>query len=194
MAEICHTHHGHKTEVQHTWLTRGKREEIAARLQQGVSREKILNDIRDEAMRESDEGFKRHHLLQKKDVNNIKASFGVGDVQRHPDDQASVCSWVHEWSTSKNNPILFTKFQGDDPPDGLNLTKDDFVLVIQNPFQKLMAEKFASKGICVDATHGTTGYDFLLTSLVVIDEFGAGIPIAWCLSNHEDFTHMCVFF
>lgn len=27
----------------------------------------------------------------------------------------------------------------------------------------------------------------------MLDEFGAGFPIAWCLSNHEDFTHMCVF-
>lgn len=49
-AEICHTHHGHKKEVQHTWITKQKREEIAAHLQQGVSKDKILNDIRDEAM------------------------------------------------------------------------------------------------------------------------------------------------
>ena len=57
-----------------------------------------------------------------------------------------------------------------------------------------MTQKFASNRICVDATHGTTGYDFLLTMLVVLDEFGEGLPIAWCLSNHEDLTHMCVFF
>ena len=37
-------------------------------------------------------------------------------------------------------------------------------------------------------------YDFLLTSVVVIDEYGEGFPVAWCLSNHEGFTHMCVFF
>ena len=41
------------------------------------------------------------------------------------------------------------------------------------------------KGMCVDSTHGTTGYDFLLTSLLVVDEFGAGQPAGWCLSNRE---------
>ena len=138
--------------------------------------------------------FKRHHLAEKKDLDNIRISFGLNDTQRHPNDQASVRSWVEEWNNSEGNPILFSKFQGDEPPDGSSLMKEDFLIVIQNLFQKLMAQKFAQKGVCIDATHGTTGYDFLLTSLVVLDEFGEGFPVAWCLSNHEDFTHMCVFF
>jgi hypothetical protein len=28
----------------------------------------------------------------------------------------------------------------------------------------------------------------------VIDDFGQGIPVAFCLSNHEDFTSMVIFF
>ena len=59
--------------------------------------------------------------------------------------------------------------------------------------QRYIFEKFSSKGICCDATHGTTGYDFKLTSLLVVDEFGEGFPVAWCLSNHEDFNSMLVF-
>ena len=59
--------------------------------------------------------------------------------------------------------------------------------------QRYIFEKFSSKGICRDATHGTTGYDFKLTSLLVVDEFGEGFPVAWCLSNHEDFNSMLVF-
>ena len=31
------------------------------------------------------------------------------------------------------------------------------------------------------------GYDFKLRSLLVIDDFGEGLPIGWCLSNKEDF-------
>jgi hypothetical protein len=61
-------------------------------------------------------------------------------------------------------------------------------------FKRFWQKKLAHKGDCCDATHGTTAYDFKLTTLLVIDEFGEGLPIAWCLSNHEDFTHMCVFF
>ena len=57
-----------------------------------------------------------------------------------------------------------------------------------------MAQNFASKGVAIDATHGTTAYDFLLTTLMIIDEHGQGFPVAWCLSNHEDFIQMCIFF
>ena len=54
--------------------------------------------------------------------------------------------------------------------------------------------KLAKNGICCDSTHGTHGYDFLLTTIHVIDEFGEGLPVAWCLSSHEDFSSMVVFF
>lgn len=191
--DVCHTHYGHERQLQHTWLAKTKRQEIAALLQQGVSRERILGDIREEAMQQGDD-FKRSHLTGKKDLSNIMASFGIDDVQRHADDQESVRAWVEEWRQSENNPVLFCKFQVEDGPEGIDLAKDDFMIIIQSPFQKVMSNKFATKGICVDATHGTNGYDFPLTSLVVLDEYWAGFPIAWCLSNHEDFTHMCIFF
>ena len=38
----------------------------------------------------------------------------------------------------------------------------------------------------MDATHGTNGYDFVLISVLVIDEFDEGFPVAWCLSNRQD--------
>ena len=57
-----------------------------------------------------------------------------------------------------------------------------------------MAKEFAEKGIAIDATNGTNSYDFPLTTVMVNDERGQGFPVAWCLSNHEDTTHMCIFF
>ena len=52
--------------------------------------------------------------------------------------------------------------------------------------QAMLLQKFGSKGVCLDSTHGTTSYDFLL--------FGAGCPVGWCLSNHDDTTAMTIFF
>ena len=40
--------------------------------------------------------------------------------------------------------------------------------------------------MCIDSTHGTNAYNFNLTSVVVIDEFGEGIPVGWMISNRED--------
>ena len=41
-------------------------------------------------------------------------------------------------------------------------------------------KEFGSKAILMDATHGTTctQYNFLLISLLVIDDHGEGIPVA----------------
>ena len=55
---------------------------------------------------------------------------------------------------------------------------------------------FGSKAILLDATHGTTctQYDFLLISLLVIDDHGEGIPsVAWAISNCEDTTILVQF-
>jgi hypothetical protein len=99
-------------------------------------------------------------------------------------------------ATQLNLTELLTPFyeQGEDMPEGHDLTKEDFMIIVQSPMRKVMAQKFAAKGVAIDATHGTTSYDFLLTTIMTIDEHGQGFPVAWCLSNHEDFTHMCIFF
>lgn len=65
-------------------------------------------------------------------------------------------------------------------------------MVIQIPFQQEMILKFKEKGVCCDSTHGTNGYGFPLKSIHVIDDFGQGIAVAFCLSTHEDFTSMVI--
>eukprot|EP00112_Aurelia_sp_Birch-Aquarium-sp1_P017283 Seg3990.3 transcript_id=Seg3990.3/GoldUCD/mRNA.D3Y31 product="hypothetical protein" protein_id=Seg3990.3/GoldUCD/D3Y31 len=111
---------------------------------------------------------------------------------RHPNDTTSVLSWIEEWSQSERNPILYYQLQGEQAKTS-SLALEDFVIIIQTEFQSHQMRNFAHKGICCDATHGTTGYDFKLTSLLIVDEFGEGFPVAWCLSNREDFSVLKVF-
>lgn len=40
----------------------------------------------------------------------------------------------------------------------------------------------------MDSTHGTNAYQFLLISVMVLDDYGKGIPVAWAISNKEDTT------
>ena len=49
-----------------------------------------------------------------------------------------------------------------------------------------MLKNFGERVVCIDSTHKSTGYDFLLITVVVVDEFGEGYPVAWCLCNKED--------
>ena len=45
----------------------------------------------------------------------------------------------------------------------------------------------------MDGTHGTNIYDFKLLTVLVIDEYGEGIPVAWLLANREDSTVLMEF-
>lgn len=41
---------------------------------------------------------------------------------------------------------------------------------------------------------GTNEYDFHLTTLLIVDEYGAGVPGAFCISSRKDATTWAVFF
>ena len=189
VSEIYRNHYGHESEFGHIWLTTSTRQQIAAKLQQGISKEKILDDIRESVGL----AFQREHLVDKRDLFNIEKAFGLDNIQRHPNDQDSVLSWIQEWEGSDDNPIVFYKLQGQ-LKEEVALKKDDFVVIMQTEFQKHLMQKFGSKGLCCDTTHGTTGYDFKLNSLLVLDEFEEGVPVAFCLSNRDNFAFMKLFF
>lgn len=40
--------------------------------------------------------------------------------------------------------------------------------------------------VCIDSTDGTNLYGFLLITIMVVDEHGEGLPVAWAISNKED--------
>ena len=85
-----------------------KRNKIAAKLQQGVSKEKIPDDIRNNVGTE----FLRDHIIDKQDVINIQHAYGLEEVQRHANDQTSVLSWIQEWQNSTSNLVVWYKLQG----------------------------------------------------------------------------------
>ena len=68
--------------------TQKNRREIAAKLQQGVRRENILdaiwNSVGDQILRE--------HLTDDQENKNIKKFYGIDIVQRHQNNQDSVLS------------------------------------------------------------------------------------------------------
>ena len=47
-------------------------------------------------------------------------------------------------------------------------------------------KQMGSSTICIDTAHGTNMYTFNLLTVIVIDEYGEGIPVAWTISNRED--------
>ena len=103
-------------------------------------------------------------------------------------DSQSLHAWVQELQCRDFSPVLLYKVQGEnDVAVGQSSAfgKDDFALCIQTKFQRDMLSKFGNNTVCIDSTHSTNQYDFLLNTLMVIDDFGEGIPVAYLISNHE---------
>ena len=111
----------------------------------------------------------------------------------YSDDADSVLYWVQEMQCEEFNPVLFFKPQGQ-KSDFNGVEEKDFLLALQTQFQKEMFEKHAQKLICVDTTHGTTAYDFQLVTVLVIDDYNEGIPVAWLISNKETTDALKIFF
>lgn len=53
-------------------------------------------------------------------------------------------------------------------------------------FQAQQLSKFGVNKICIDGTHGTNAYDIQLYTIMTVDEFGTGCPVAYCFSNRSD--------
>lgn len=132
---------------------------------------------------------KRIHLITAKDVDNIDRMIGINtEYRRHNDDSTSIGLWVEEMRSRENdNPVLFYKPLEKDNPD--------FMLIIQSTFQASMLKQFSSqRAVFVDDTHGTNAYGIHLTTLLVVDEYGEGFPVAWCISTHIDTNSISKFF
>ena len=122
----------------------------------------------------------------------------MNSTQRHKDDASSLQCWVNKCEGKETTPVLLL-YKGQGLPlanDTDNLSHNDFVLCLQTPLQAMLLKRFVDqKHLCIDSAHGTNSYNFtLVTAVLVVDEFGEGYPVAWCISNHEDFFVLEQFF
>ena len=184
-AKICHKHYGHTNSLGHILLPESAHLSIANQLTIGVAFDRTLDDIRDNVGSK----FDRIHLLTRKDIRNIEKAYDIKGIQKHTNDAVSVSAWVEEqMAKEEGNPVVLYKAQGQDQPQGCShLRLEDFILALQTPLQRDMMQQYGpNKIICMDSTHGTNGYDFQLITVLVVDNYGEGFPVAWCLCNRED--------
>lgn len=137
----------------------------------------ILDEIRDAAIEQN-----VFNTTQRKDLNNIRRDFGIFTGQFDACDKLSVAKLIAHLETKSPNPIRLFR-----DPQTQNEAEDrakSFMLVVATQFQLKILHKFGQNGtICMDSTHGTAGYAYHLTTIVVIDDFGNGIPTAFCISS-----------
>lgn len=109
----------------HLRLPHSTRMKIAAQLQQGVTIERILDNIRDN----TPHGITREHLLTKSDIKN---QYNIEGITRHTNDLTSVCAWGFKTQTYNSIPF---KPQGNPSPISMSTVGlNDFILCIQTEF------------------------------------------------------------
>ncbi|KAL1430407.1 hypothetical protein MTO96_015004 [Rhipicephalus appendiculatus] len=90
----------------------------------------------------------------------------------------------------RDNPVLFFKNRGqpdrpnvlDRLPDNLLKEKDFMLAMMTAPQQELLR------------TLGTNPSNYQLVTVLCVDEFGAGVPVAYCITNRTDEKAMATFF
>ena len=90
------------------------------------------------------------------------------------DDGQSVDMLVAKLREEIYDPIVMYKPQGHTSADFPGLQEDNFCLVIQTEFQRDMMVDHGKRVVCMDGTHGLTGIDFPLLTIMVPDEFHNG--------------------
>ena len=114
-------------------------------------------------------------------------------MRNHSNDAVAVQMLVQAWSQLVNDggtPVRYYKKKGEVNADTSEVkkslfTKEDFMLVMQSAAQSEMLRE-NPRILCVDATHGITGYSFYLLSIVVIDRYGKGLVIGWAITSREN--------
>ena len=148
---VCHTHYGHFKSLGHLRLSSEDRQHIAGKVAQGVTFERILDDIRENVSTK----LSRIHLMTRKDISNIQRAYGLRSVEKHNDDALSVSAWVEEFMTKgEENPFLLYKPQGQPSSNNcLELSSDDFILIIQTPLQEKCLKNVPQIIVCVLMLH-----------------------------------------
>ncbi|XP_054263985.1 uncharacterized protein LOC128987253 [Macrosteles quadrilineatus] len=179
------THYGHGPDIQHVNLSRTDKEGIAKKLALGISESRILS----EAHTLNSEVGSRLEVLNKKDISNIRSQYGIGisGGRRHQNEMMSVDLWVAEEKEKQNCVVKYYKKYGDEDPE-FGFQSDDFCLVIITEDQENFLKQYGQTIICVDSSHGLGGSDrtIQLSTALIVDEYGEGIPIAYMYCNKTD--------
>lgn len=184
-----HLEHDH--DLAHFGLSRRQRQQVAGMLAAGLPFEDVLDKLQLSA---GNARLSYLHLASRKDLHNIIREFGIVDnTMLHSNDADSVAAWVDRQTEGGTSMVRFVKYQHEDCM--WDLRRDDFMLVLMSDVQSKALHTFSAQQhiVSLDSTHGTNEYNFLLTTLLVIDDHGEGFPAAFCYSNRVDECTMKVF-
>lgn len=184
------THVGHDSMVCNSTIDRKTKRMIYGLLLKGLEPRKILEKL------QSRNDTERNYYLKLRDVLNIQNATSIVNIengQLHTDDATSVDLFVDEHCHS-GEVIIYKPKRAVDPkyPE---LMSSDFVFGLMTDIQISWCDQLENEFsvVCVDATHGM-GNGFKMITVLTINEFYQGLPLAFCISRTETATVLRAFF
>uniref|UniRef100_A0A914W8R0 Zinc finger PHD-type domain-containing protein n=1 Tax=Plectus sambesii TaxID=2011161 RepID=A0A914W8R0_9BILA len=175
--QYCLEHSGHEINRARLRLVPSEKALIAYYLREGNSTDWIVKKLRELHPLPSDRLF----YISAQNVENIKMEWEVETSRLHAKDMASIAERVRrDADEDAENWSPFFSYSPAENQDGKG-----FRLGIMTREQEEWLKKYGNKGLCVDATHHSTRYKFLLVTVLVIDERQKGRPIAYYFCNAE---------
>jgi len=167
---------------------------IGGMISKGTPFDDILDSVRDSLSSSTE--MSRLHLLVRKDLQNIARDIRSMKL-RHMKDAETVRTWVEMCRQEKSDLVRFIKYHGEEAVDALDSVKialDEFMIVLMNDVQVYMLQQYGHHRVnCMDSIHGANLYDFHLTTLTIVDDYGEVFPVAFCISSQVDKPAMEVF-
>lgn len=191
-ASYVSTHLGHNTcdeaELAHMYLTVEEKEQLAEKIVEGVSYNRILTDNVDVA--EEDHSMDPLYLLNKQSLFNISSTFHIrvpaAPVKLKP---YSVEAFVAEYHQS----ILFLKRAGEKHPTETALGVADTIVIVMTQVQEELFQKFGNFVVAADGTFGINHQDLAFHALSVVDNWYEATPVALAVSSRSDQTFTDLF-
>lgn len=92
---------------------------------------------------------------------------------------------VNEITTGNGLPAPFGTVSVEVTSNEAASNQFNFILVLMNPLQRRMCQKFSSDNVCIDTSYSSTKgqrSNYELTTVLVIDDYDEGFPVAYMLS------------
>ena len=181
------------------------RDMVDSKLYAGISKSgKIRQEIHEELLRQCQRkdhkscfqfrNFNMAIALETHDISNRRQQLCLDtDALVNKNDATAVEELVQTWKHELGDESLVRYFKqvglknadtDDEDPDS-DFNSQDFLIVLQSSDQaQMMTEN--PRILCVDATHGLTGYDYYLLSIAVIDSNGSALLCGWALASREN--------
>lgn len=113
-------------------------------------------------------------LVTIRDVENVRKQWAA-ETRLDTNDVKAVEKLVAQHDEGPESAVLYHESDG-----------DNFELALATPFQRRMLNAFGKELVFMDAVHGTNQYGYVTMALVVRDDYGNGVPVAFCVTTGED--------